>query len=110
MEWLDPDSAGRAENAAPAISGEIARAFEASQIEATAGVIASAAAAAALTEERARVAAIVASALLSHALPRPLGVPAGPAFERGRAAPSWVSMNRAQTLQSWQPPRQKAEG
>jgi hypothetical protein len=69
------------------------------------------AAAAALTEKRAQMAAIVAAALMANALPKPLGVAAGPTFEHGRTAPSWVSTNRAQALQPWQPPRpQKAEG
>jgi hypothetical protein len=97
----EPEAAGRAKNAAPAMAGEIACALDAAQVEA---------AAAAVTEERAQVAAIVAGALMANALPKPHGVPAGPAFEHGRAAPSWVSTNRAQALQPWQPPRQKAEG
>jgi Na+-transporting methylmalonyl-CoA/oxaloacetate decarboxylase gamma subunit len=62
-------------------------------------------AAAALTDERARVAAIVAGALLSNALPLLFEAPAGPTFEHGRSAPSWVTSNRARTLQTWQPPR-----
>lgn len=67
-------------------------------------------AASALTEERARVAAMVAGALLSNALPLLFEAPTGgPAFEHGRIAPSWVTGNRARTLQSWQPPR-VAEG
>jgi Na+-transporting methylmalonyl-CoA/oxaloacetate decarboxylase gamma subunit len=59
----------------------------------------------ALTEERARVAAVVAAALLSNALPLLFEVPSGPAFEHGRTAPSWVTSNRARALQSWRPPR-----
>jgi len=62
-------------------------------------------AAAALTEERAQVAAVVAGALLSNALPLLFEAPTGPAFEHGRTAPSWVTSNRTRTLQSWQPPR-----
>lgn len=62
-------------------------------------------AAAALTAERARVAAIVAGALLSNAVPLLLEPPAGPAFEHGRTAPSWVTANRARTLGAWSPPR-----
>lgn len=62
-------------------------------------------AAAELTEERARVAAVVAGALLSNALPLLFEAPTGPAFEHGRTAPSWVTGNRARALQSWQPPR-----
>ncbi len=62
-------------------------------------------AAAELTEERARVAAMVAGALLSNALPLLFEVPTGPAFEHGRTAPSWVTGNRARALQTWQPPR-----
>jgi hypothetical protein len=62
-------------------------------------------AAAELTEERAQVAAIVAGALLSNAVPLLFEAPAGPAFEHGRVAPSWVTGNRARTLQSWQKPR-----
>jgi Na+-transporting methylmalonyl-CoA/oxaloacetate decarboxylase gamma subunit len=58
-----------------------------------------------LTEERARVAAVVAAALLSNALPLLFEAPTGPAFEHGRTAPSWVISNRAHTLHSWQPPR-----
>jgi Na+-transporting methylmalonyl-CoA/oxaloacetate decarboxylase gamma subunit len=62
-------------------------------------------AAAELTEERARVAAIVAGALLSNALPLLFEAPPGPAFEHGRVAPSWVTSNRARALQTWQKPR-----
>ncbi len=62
-------------------------------------------AAAVLTAERAQVAAIVAGALLSNALPLLLEPPAGPAFEHGRTAPSWVTGNRARTLGAWAPPR-----
>lgn len=58
-----------------------------------------------LTAERARVAALVAGALLANALPLMLEPPAGPAFEHGRSAPSWVVGNRAQALQVWQPQR-----
>ena len=58
-----------------------------------------------LTEERARVAAMVAGALLSNALPLLFEAPTGPAFEHGRTAPSWVTNNRARALHSWQPPR-----
>jgi hypothetical protein len=61
--------------------------------------------AAELTEERARVAAIVAGALLSNAVPLLFEVPVGPAFEHGRVAPSWVTGNRARALQTWQKPR-----
>lgn len=63
-------------------------------------------AAAELTEERGRVAAMVAASLLSNALPLLFQAPTGgPAFEHGRIAPSWVTGNRARTLQTWQPPR-----
>jgi Na+-transporting methylmalonyl-CoA/oxaloacetate decarboxylase gamma subunit len=62
-------------------------------------------AATALTDERARVAAIVAGALLSNALPLLFEAPTGPTFEHGRSAPSWVTSNRARALQTWQPPR-----
>jgi sodium pump decarboxylase gamma subunit len=62
-------------------------------------------AAAALTDDRARVAAIVAGALLSNALPLLFEAPTGPTFEHGRSAPSWVTSNRARALQTWQPPR-----
>ncbi len=58
-----------------------------------------------LTAERARVAAIVAGALIANAVPLHLEVPPGPVFEHGRTAPIWVSANRARALQSWQPPR-----
>jgi Na+-transporting methylmalonyl-CoA/oxaloacetate decarboxylase gamma subunit len=59
-----------------------------------------------LTAERARVAAMVAGALLSNALPLLFEAPTGgPAFEHGRLAPSWVTGNRSHSLQSWQPPR-----
>lgn len=58
-----------------------------------------------LTAERAQVAAIVAAALLSNALPLLFEVPSGPQFEHGRTAPSWVTSNRARSLQSWRPPR-----
>jgi Na+-transporting methylmalonyl-CoA/oxaloacetate decarboxylase gamma subunit len=60
---------------------------------------------AALTEERARVAALVAGALLANALPLLFEAPTGPAFEHGRTAPSWVTGNRALALHSWQPIR-----
>jgi Na+-transporting methylmalonyl-CoA/oxaloacetate decarboxylase gamma subunit len=59
----------------------------------------------ALTVERARVAAMVAGALMANALPLLMEAPVGPAFEHGRTAPIWVSSNRARALQSWQPPR-----
>ena len=58
-----------------------------------------------LTEERARVAAIVAGALLSNALPVVFQAPPGPAFEHGRISPSWVTSNRARALPSFQRPR-----
>jgi Na+-transporting methylmalonyl-CoA/oxaloacetate decarboxylase gamma subunit len=59
----------------------------------------------ALTTERARVAAIVAGALMASALPLHLEPPVGPTFEHGRTAPIWVTAKRGQTLQPWQPPR-----
>ncbi len=58
-----------------------------------------------LTAERAQVAAIVAGALLSNALPLLFEPPPGPTFEHGRSAPSWVVGNRSHALQRWQPPR-----
>jgi sodium pump decarboxylase gamma subunit len=60
---------------------------------------------AARTAERARVAAIVAGALMSSAVPLHLEPPVGPVFEHGRTAPIWVTANRSHTLQPWQPPR-----
>jgi len=60
---------------------------------------------AALTEERGRVAAIVAAALMANAVPFYLEPPVGPTFEHGRSAPAWVTTNRARAMQSWQPPR-----
>lgn len=60
---------------------------------------------AALTEERGRVAAIVAAALMANAVPLYLEPPSGPTFEHGRSAPAWVTTNRARAMQSWQPPR-----
>jgi Na+-transporting methylmalonyl-CoA/oxaloacetate decarboxylase gamma subunit len=59
----------------------------------------------ALTVERARVAAIVAGALMANAVPLLMEAPVGSVFEHGRTAPIWVSSNRARALQSWQPPR-----
>jgi Na+-transporting methylmalonyl-CoA/oxaloacetate decarboxylase gamma subunit len=59
----------------------------------------------ALTVERARVAALVAGALLANALPMLFEVPTGPDFEHGRTAPLWVAANRARALPSWQPSR-----
>ena len=59
----------------------------------------------ALTVERARVAAIVAGALMANAVPLLMEAPVGPVFEHGRTAPNWVSANRVRALQSWQPPR-----
>jgi Na+-transporting methylmalonyl-CoA/oxaloacetate decarboxylase gamma subunit len=61
--------------------------------------------AATLTAERGRVAALVAAALASNALPLLLDAPIGPAFEHGRTNPAWVTANRARALQRWQPPR-----
>jgi hypothetical protein len=58
-----------------------------------------------LAAERAEVAAIVAGALLSNALPIHFEPPTGPLFEHGRTAPSWVLANRARALESWQPAR-----
>ncbi|PKO23038.1 MAG: hypothetical protein CVU38_06325 [Chloroflexi bacterium HGW-Chloroflexi-1] len=58
-----------------------------------------------LTEERARVAALVAGALMANALPLLPEAPVGPAFEHGRTAPSWVTSNRTSALHAWQPPR-----
>jgi Na+-transporting methylmalonyl-CoA/oxaloacetate decarboxylase gamma subunit len=58
-----------------------------------------------LTAERARIAAIVAAALMANAIPVHMEAPPEPAFEHGRISPSWVSINRARVLQSWQPPR-----
>jgi Na+-transporting methylmalonyl-CoA/oxaloacetate decarboxylase gamma subunit len=63
----------------------------------------------ALSAERARVAAIVAAALLASALPIRAEAPVGPAFEHGRTAPNWVTGNRARALRPWQPPRQKVD-
>jgi hypothetical protein len=58
-----------------------------------------------VTAKRAEVAAIVAAALLSGALAVHPEAPVGPGFDHGRTAPSWVTANRARTLQPWQPPR-----
>jgi len=58
-----------------------------------------------LTAERAHVAAVVAGALLSNALPLLFEPPPGPTFEHGRSAPSWVVGNRSHALQRWHPPR-----
>jgi Na+-transporting methylmalonyl-CoA/oxaloacetate decarboxylase gamma subunit len=69
------------------------------------GVLAEAGIVEALTVERARVAAIVAGALMANAVPLLMEAPVGPVFEHGRTAPIWVSSNRARALQSWQPPR-----
>lgn len=63
------------------------------------------AARAALTAERARVAAIVAGALMANAVPLHLEPPPGPTFEHGRSAPAWVMTNRARAMRPWQPPR-----
>jgi Na+-transporting methylmalonyl-CoA/oxaloacetate decarboxylase gamma subunit len=61
-----------------------------------------------LTAERAQVAAIAAAALMASAAPLVLEPPAGPAFEHGRTAPSWVTTNRAISLRPWSPPRTEA--
>lgn len=82
-----------------------AAAQEAAPADVAQAADAGAQAAAALTAERARVAAIVAGALLANALPLMLEPPAGPAFEHGRTAPSWVTANRARTMAAWTPPR-----
>ncbi len=63
---------------------------------------------AALTAERARVAAIVAAALMANAIPLHLEPPSGPTFEHGRSAPAWVTTNRARAMRPWQPPRAAA--
>ena len=60
---------------------------------------------AALTAERARVAAIVAGALMANALPLRLEPSPGPTFEHGRTAPAWVTTSRARVMRPWQPPR-----
>lgn len=86
----------------PGANEDAAGSAQANVAQATA---ADAQAAAALTAERARVAAIVAGALVANALPLLLEPPAGPAFEHGRTAPSWVTANRARTLGAWTPPR-----
>ena len=78
-------------------SAVIASAAEVAEVEA--------AAAEALTVERAHVAAVVAGALMANALPWLIEAPAGPAFEHGRSASSWVTANRSRTLRSWQPQR-----
>src|SRR5512133_2274542 len=98
--------AGRAEDAAPVLIDVSVCAAQSAPAEGAAGGTEIAAAAASLSAERARVAAIVAGALMANALPKPHGVSAGPTFEHGRTAPSWVSTNRAQSLRPWQPPRQ----
>jgi len=58
-----------------------------------------------LTSERARVAAAMAAALMSSALPLHFEPPAGPDFEHGRTAPSWVTANRSRMLEPWHPLR-----
>jgi len=63
---------------------------------------------AALTAERARVAAIVAAALMANAVPLHLEPPPGPTFEHGRSASAWVTTNRARAMRPWQPPRAAA--
>jgi Na+-transporting methylmalonyl-CoA/oxaloacetate decarboxylase gamma subunit len=63
-----------------------------------------------LTQERARVAAMVAGALLANALPIVFDVPTGPVFEHGRTAPLWVAANRARALPTWQPARRPEAG
>ena len=92
------------EKAEPAPQVNAAR-DEAETAETRVALEAATAAEAALTEERAQVAALVAGALLANSLPLLFEAPTGPAFEHGRTAPSWVTGNRARSLQSWQPPR-----
>jgi len=58
---------------------------------------------AALTVERAHVAAVIAGALLSNALP--MEATTRPAFKPGRTVPSRVPDNRARAPQSWQSSR-----
>lgn len=94
LEVVFRDRTDDGESEASVVSAEDVRAAEAA-----------AEAEAALTAERARVAAIVAGALLSNALPLLLEPPIGPAFEHGRTAPSWVTANRARVLGAWSPPR-----
>ncbi len=64
---------------------------------------------AAQTAERARVAAIVASALMVNAVSLHLEPSAGPSFEHGRTGPTWVTTNRARVMRPWQPPRSRPE-
>jgi Na+-transporting methylmalonyl-CoA/oxaloacetate decarboxylase gamma subunit len=90
---LAPPSAAAAA-AAPAMPAAPARALEAALSPEEA-----------LTAERARVAALVAGALLANALPIRFDVPTGPVFEHGRTAPLWVAANRARALPAWQPAR-----
>lgn len=60
---------------------------------------------AALTAERARVAVMVAGALMANAIPLGFEPSPGPTFEHGRTAPAWVTTNRARAMRPWQPPR-----
>ena len=76
-----------------------------SQLEAASALHAPQSDAGRLTDERARVAAIVAVALMSNAVSLGLSAPAGPTFQHGRTAPALVSTNRGRALQSWHPPR-----
>ncbi len=94
------ETAGRAAGAQPALEGGIVRIFEAAHSEPQAT----------LTEERARVAAIVAGVLLAKAITEPAEISVEPALERSRPSPAWVSVKRAQALQPWQPPRNRGEG
>jgi len=63
---------------------------------------------AAVTRERARVAAMVAGALMANAIPLGFEPSPGPTFEHGRTAPAWVTTNRARAMRPWQPPRAAA--
>ena len=64
----------------------------------------------AVTAERARVAALVAAALMANAVPLHREPPVGPTFEHGRTAPAWVTTNRARVMRPWQPPRSTDDG
>jgi len=99
LSLLDVDLLGEALGPCARISGAVDAGMIQASVAVEVGIVE------ALTVERARVAAIVAGALMANAVPLLMEAPVGPVFEHGRTAPIWVSSNRARALQSWQPPR-----
>ncbi len=82
---------------------EVAKEPEAEAVAAAEEIVAAADLAAELTAERARVAAVVASIALAHALPGQMGTLQEPVSGDGKTAQAWVVINRSRFLQNSQP-------